>query len=83
MMRICRRPCGGTAAETVVSTKCPNISTCIFTNQQYLITELIVSSSFIKINTACLRAAASSQPELSLMLALLMAAQLLLDTPVG
>lgn len=50
----------------------------IFTNQQYLITELIVSSSFTKINTACLRATASSQPELSPTLALLMRALLLL-----
>lgn len=55
----------------------------IFTNQQYLITELIVSSSFTKINTACLRATASSQPELSPTLALLMAALLLLDAPAG
>lgn len=55
----------------------------IFTSQQYLITELIVSSSFTKINTACLRATASSQPELSPTLALLMAALLLLDAPAG
>lgn len=55
----------------------------IFTNQQYLITELIVSSSFTKINTACLRATASSQPELSPMLALLIAALLLPDAPAG
>lgn len=61
----------------------PRHPTHIFANQQYLITELIVSSSFTKINTACLRATASSQPELSSTLALLMAALLLLHAPAG